>query len=207
MSGYASCTPISSDFVRTCRGDRRLVEMLRQQLAPFVSTWIERYCKATGSVDPAVVQERFDQTIQVDQVRRTPTLVRIVKKGKRTTLHDVLAFAQKAPNPAAALCWYVRQHVYGCCRDERKRVTRRECAWNGEEPRVDEPSFSIRDREHLLAALASLPEDEKIAIEMYYFEAIPQVEIGRRIGASRAGVHRILGRGRARLRSVLEAAD
>jgi RNA polymerase sigma-70 factor (ECF subfamily) len=60
---------------------------------------------------------------------------------------------------------------------------------------------------HLAEALAALPDLQRQAVLLRYYEARPLEEIGTRLGRSRAGVASLLRRGLDRLRAQLKTGD
>ncbi len=52
-------------------------------------------------------------------------------------------------------------------------------------------------------ALADLPERQRVAISLFHFEGLSQVEVGRAMGVSDEAVESLLGRGRRALRAAL----
>jgi len=65
----------------------------------------------------------------------------------------------------------------------------------------------VRDEEllRMTEALATLPEDQRAAVEMRYLEGVPVARIGERLGRSEASVAGLLRRGLDRLRELLAA--
>lgn len=55
--------------------------------------------------------------------------------------------------------------------------------------------------------LEVLPEDDRVVVELRFFDGLTQGQIADRIGVSQMQVSRILRRALARLRGVIEAAD
>ena len=55
----------------------------------------------------------------------------------------------------------------------------------------------------LSSALDELPDDERLAIHLYYLEPDPVVAAGSALGISRSGFYKLLGRARDHLASIL----
>jgi len=73
------------------------------------------------------------------------------------------------------------------------------------EPTIHIPSPI--DREKVSAAIARLPEQEKLAVTLYYYKELSPGEIGQVLGISHAEVERLLSRALQRLRLTLKAFD
>lgn len=54
------------------------------------------------------------------------------------------------------------------------------------------------------AAMQGLPDRQRMALAMFHYEGMSQIEIGEALGVSDEAVESLLARGRRRLRSVLE---
>ena len=104
-------------------------------------------------------------------------------------------------NPAAAKSWLLRICVNCACGQRRK--TGREVALEGLEERV--APERDEERSYLWDAVRALPEDQRLAVLLYYYEDMPVAEIARTLGIAQ-GKSR-LSRGRDRLRQMLREEE
>jgi len=72
---------------------------------------------------------------------------------------------------------------------------------------LDEAVFARLDGERVRAALAALPEDQRVPIEMGFFEGITHAEIATRTGAPLGTVKTRIRTGLRRLREQLEGGQ
>ena len=106
-------------------------------------------------------------------------------------------------NPAAAKSWLLRICVNCACGQRRK--TGREVALEGLEERV--APERDEERSYLWDAVRALPEDQRLAVLLYYYEDMPVAEIARTLGIAQGTVKSRLGRGRDRLRQMLREEE
>ena len=59
----------------------------------------------------------------------------------------------------------------------------------------------------LMYALMRLPERERMALRMKYYEQMPDLEIGTMFGITPSGVRTLIGRAREKLRRILKEAE
>ena len=105
--------------------------------------------------------------------------------------------------PAAAKSWLLRICVNCACGQRRK--TGREVALEGLEERV--APERDEERSYLWDAVRALPEDQRLAVLLYYYEDMPVAEIARTLGIAQGTVKSRLGRGRDRLRQMLREEE
>ena len=106
-------------------------------------------------------------------------------------------------NPAAAKSWLLRICVNCACGQRRK--TGREVALEGLEERV--APERDEERSYLWDAVRALPEDQRLAVLLYYYEDMPVAEIARTLGIAQGTVQSRLRRGRDRLRQMLREEE
>ena len=106
-------------------------------------------------------------------------------------------------NPAAAKSWLLRICVNCACGQRRK--TGREVALEGLEERV--APERDEERSYLWDAVRALPEDQRLAVLLYYYEDMPVAEIARTLGIAQGTVKSRLSRGRDRLRQMLREEE
>lgn len=56
-------------------------------------------------------------------------------------------------------------------------------------------------------ALEQLPDDERLAVHLYYLDADPVVAAVECLGVSRSGFYKLLGRARERLQTLLAGSQ
>ena len=106
-------------------------------------------------------------------------------------------------DPSAAKSWLLRICVNCACGQRRK--TGREVALEGLEERV--APERDEERSYLWDAVRALPEDQRLAVLLYYYEDMPVAEIARTLGIAQGTVKSRLGRGRDRLRQMLREEE
>jgi hypothetical protein len=201
MSNGRSGLTITSEIVLSCRGDAERVRQLAGAFAPMVDGWIAGFGRGC---DPAAVRDVVDRSIRPGTFRGIPTLVRVVRNGRKRRLMDLLLWATDKPNPAKALCAYVRIRTIGCCREDRRKGQRRGAPLDDQEPTpAKAPFYTLADRERLCRVLDELPKAELITIDDYYFHAMPRIAIARHLKTTPRTVNRLLESGRNRLRKIL----
>jgi RNA polymerase sigma factor (sigma-70 family) len=97
---------------------------------------------------------------------------------------------------------YARQIVVRCTLDERRR------GWRRESPTAVLPEQPVRDggsedRDMLLAALAAVPQQQRAALVLRYWEDLSIGETARVLGISEGAVKSATSRGLDNLRRVL----
>lgn len=79
-------------------------------------------------------------------------------------------------------------------------------------PEVPDPATQLRgieDREtqeRVAAALQKLPERQRLALTLFHFEGMSQIEVGQAMGISDEAVESLLGRARRQLKAELKDA-
>lgn len=123
------------------------------------------------------------------------------------------AFAVLHRDPATelGLPWLLRTARNAAVDQARRRKVRQvHAASVGARPGMDpgpEPGYLARERaEALTAALATLPEPTREALVLRYGLGLPAREIGQVIGKGEAATQKLITRGLARLREVLDGA-
>ena len=106
-------------------------------------------------------------------------------------------------DPSAAKSWLLRICVNCACGQRRK--TGREVALEGLEERV--APERDEERSYLWDAVRALPEDQRLAVLLYYYEDMPVAEIARTLGIAQGTVKSRLSRGRDRLRQMLREEE
>src|SRR5207244_804878 len=71
------------------------------------------------------------------------------------------------------------------------------------EAAVHEPAAHAEALSRLTAALDDLPDDERLAIHLYYLDSDPVAAAGSALGISRSGFYKLLARARDHLASIL----
>ena len=106
-------------------------------------------------------------------------------------------------DPSAAKSWLLRICVNCACGQRRK--TGREVALEG----LEERAAPEKDGEvsYLCDAVRALPEDQRLAVLLYYYEDMPVAEIARTLGIAQGTVKSRLSRGRDRLRQMLREEE
>ena len=106
-------------------------------------------------------------------------------------------------DPSAAKSWLLRICVNCACGQRRK--TGREVALEG----LEERAAPEKDGEvsYLWDAVRALPEDQRLAVLLYYYEDMPVAEIARTLGIAQGTVKSRLSRGRDRLRQMLREEE
>jgi RNA polymerase sigma-70 factor (ECF subfamily) len=123
---------------------------------------------------------------------------------------------------AAGLRSWLYQIAANVC-SERRRATKRRRAhehaafdhgapgMNGQLLRTDPPPPSAAEHaeqlSRLTAALDQLPDDERLAIHLYYLEPDPVAAASSAIGVSRSGFYKLLARARDHLASIMTRAN
>lgn len=69
------------------------------------------------------------------------------------------------------------------------------------------PRSGTRERSYLWDAVRALPEDQRLAVLLYYYEDMPVAEIARTLGIAQGTVKSRLSRGRDRLRQMLREEE
>jgi RNA polymerase sigma-70 factor (ECF subfamily) len=91
-------------------------------------------------------------------------------------------------------------------RSEGRRAAREERAMSEARTMPDTPAQSVERAEQLgrlSEALAELPDDERLAIHLYYLEADAPRAANEAIGISRSGFYKLLARARGRLTTIM----
>ena len=106
-------------------------------------------------------------------------------------------------DPSAAKGWLLRITV-NCALAQRRRLGR-EVALEG----LEERAAPEKDGEvsYLWDAVRALPEDQRLAVLLYYYEDMPVAEIARTLGVAQGTVKSRLSRGRDRLRQMLREEE
>jgi RNA polymerase sigma-70 factor (sigma-E family) len=117
------------------------------------------------------------------------TLVRLYPKWDRVSAADV---------PIA----YVRRSLANAFVNERRRPANRELVLDVLPERHDahDPTAQFADRDELWGLLRTLPDRQRAALVMRYFEDLPDDEIGKALGCRAGTVRSLISRGLAALR-------
>lgn len=75
------------------------------------------------------------------------------------------------------------------------------------EPAPNAAAEHAEQLERLTAALDTLPDEERLAIHLYYLEPDPVAAAGSAIGCSRSAYYKLLARARERLGSIMTRAN
>ncbi|MDX6228124.1 MAG: hypothetical protein QOI76_1514 [Frankiales bacterium] len=97
---------------------------------------------------------------------------------------------------------YARQIVVRCALDERRRGWRRESPTDAVPERAAAPA-GTEDRESLLAALATVPQQQRAVLVLRYWEDVSIAETARILGISEGAVKSAASRGLDNLRREL----
>jgi len=98
---------------------------------------------------------------------------------------------------------YARQIVVRCALDEKRRGWRRERPVATLPERVDQGSSGSDDRDRLLAALAVVPQQQRAALVLRFWEDLSIAETARILGISEGSVKSATSRGMDNLRRSL----
>jgi RNA polymerase sigma-70 factor (sigma-E family) len=122
------------------------------------------------------------------------TLVRLYPKWDRVSAADV---------PIA----YVRRSLANAFVNERRRPANRELVLDvlperhdAHYPAAHDPTAQFADRDELWGLLRTLPDRQRAALVMRYFEDLPDDEIGNALGCRAGTVRSLISRGLAALR-------
>jgi RNA polymerase sigma-70 factor (sigma-E family) len=117
------------------------------------------------------------------------TLVRLYPKWDRVSAADV---------PIA----YVRRSLANGFVNERRRPVNRELVLDALPERYDahDAAAQLADRDELWGLLRTLPDRQRAALVMRYFEDLPDDEIGDALGCRAGTVRSLISRGLAALR-------
>jgi RNA polymerase sigma-70 factor (ECF subfamily) len=108
----------------------------------------------------------------------------------------------------AGLKPWLRRVVSNLCID-RVRTTKRTTVTD-EVPEVPQPAAQLKSLEgdatvrRVDAALKALPERQRLALTLFHFEGLSQIEVGREMGISDEAVESLLARARRALRTSLK---
>ena len=106
-------------------------------------------------------------------------------------------------NQVAARCWLLKIAVhcaYGQRRKQRRVVYMDDLSQTAGSVSPPEPSG-------LWEAVLRLPEDQRLAVMLYYYEDLPVAEIAKTLGVPQGTVKSRLSRGRERLRALLHEEE
>ncbi|MCL4766417.1 MAG: sigma-70 family RNA polymerase sigma factor [Hyphomicrobiaceae bacterium] len=109
--------------------------------------------------------------------------------------------------PAGARPW-LRRVVSNLCIDRIRAVQRTEVT--DEVPDAETEADQLRGlaeqdlSAHVDAALKQLPERQRLALTLFHYEGLSQIEIGEIMGVSNEAVESLLGRARRALKSALK---
>lgn len=109
----------------------------------------------------------------------------------------------KLKHPNAARCWLLKitvRSAYGQRRKQRRVVYMDDLSQTAGSVPPPEPSG-------LWDAVLLLPEDQRLAVMLYYYEDLPVAEIAKTLGIPQGTVKSRLSRGRERLRALLREED
>jgi len=109
--------------------------------------------------------------------------------------------------PTAAFRTYLFRIVTRLCRDHRRKASPSSCpnpdAEVSQGPSPEACVVSREERHAVQKALALLPDKQREAVILRYYENLSYDEIGQVTGTSRKSVERLLARGRAALGTLL----
>lgn len=109
----------------------------------------------------------------------------------------------KLKRPEAAQCWLLKITVncaYGQRRKQRRVVRLDDLSQAAGSVPPPEPSG-------LWEAVLRLPEDQRLAVMLYYYEDLPVADIAKALGVPQGTVKSRLSRGRERLRGLLREEE
>ena len=110
---------------------------------------------------------------------------------------------EKLRDPKAAKGWLVKITVncaYAQLRRDRRLVELEEAEQLAAPEKEELP-------ENLWQAVLRLPEEQRLAVTLYYYEDMPVAQIARTLGVPQGTIKSRLNRGRERLRKLLEEED
>ena len=101
---------------------------------------------------------------------------------------------------------YVRRSLANGYVNQRRRASRREFAFADvpESPDNHDPFGQLADRDAIWTGLSTLPERQRTALVLRYFEDLPDDEIGQALGCRPGTVRSLISRGLATLRDQMK---
>ena len=166
-----------------------------------------RLAAAVARGDEAAFRELYDRYHS-----RLYRLVVVLNRGDEAVAHDVVqsamltAAAKLKPAKSEAHLWnwlarVARQHLGKAWRHQQREPTLVTLANLPESANVIEPDAVLE--ESLDAALLALDEEDRKAVEWFYFDGLSHKEIAERLDATPKAVSSRLERARIKLRSLL----
>lgn len=156
--------------------------------APVVRALCRRHCPTEAETDDAL-QETF--------IRAYRMLERVENaEGLRSWLYQI---AQHVCSERRRAAGRRRKYELGSAEDGHAPM-------NGQLRLGQAPIDSAEKREQLdrlSVALNQLPDEERLAIHLYYLDPDPVLAAGTAIGVSRSGFYKLLARARERLASIM----
>jgi RNA polymerase sigma-70 factor (ECF subfamily) len=170
----------------------------------------------------ARIYDRHSAVVRALCVRHLPTNAD-ADDALQETFIRAYRLLHEAANPESLRPWLyaIARHV---CAERRRSAARRNkhehaaaqeritmnglsTATHTTAARRDEPTPAAAEHAEALArlsiALEELPDDERLAIHLYYLEPDPVVAAGSALGISRSGFYKLLARAREHLASTL----
>lgn len=154
----------------------------------------------------------FEQLVRRHQVSIWNAAFRLLRNGDdaEDVAQDAFLRVLRAAGryrPTAAFRTYLYRIVTRLCRDRRRKMAPSSCLDpDGEITPTPSPAEDVIRKEERRAvqdALTSLPDTQKEAIVLRYYENLSYAELGQVIGKSPKGVERLLARGRSALAARL----
>lgn len=109
----------------------------------------------------------------------------------------------KLKNQDAARCWLLKITVH--CAYDQRRGQRRVVYMDDLSQTAGDAPFP--EPSGLWDAVLRLPEDQRLAVMLYYYEDLPVAEISKTLGVPQGTVKSRLSRGRKRLRALLREEE
>jgi RNA polymerase sigma-70 factor (ECF subfamily) len=155
-----------------------------------------------GKLDPSdVVQEAL---LKAHQAVRDGRFLRHGEAETAAWLRTILANAltdAARKYGTAARDVHLERSLEGALEESSSRLE----AWlAAKQSSPDEAALRHEQLLHLAAALARLPEDQRVAVELRHLQGRPLAEVAERLGRSKGAVAKLLFRGIERLRELLE---
>ena len=172
-----------SDVPAALAGDRLALARLYERHAPVVLSLCRRFATPAEAED--AMQEVFVRAF-----------------SRLTQLHEPAGFRPWIYSIARRICSERRRSVRRRTHHETEAIMR-QAEVNLAAPSPVESLAQSEQLDRLTVAIDSLPEDERLAIHLYYLDPDPPTAAAHSLGVSRSGYYKLLHRARRHLAGLM----